>query len=64
MKRNKFIKYLNEYNCFLTREGNRHSIFTNTANGNYATIPRHPDINDYTAETICKQLGIPKILSH
>jgi len=64
MKRNKFIKYLNANNCFLSREGKRHSIFTNSVTGNYSTVPRHPDINDYTAEDICKQLGIPKIQSH
>lgn len=27
----------------------------------YNAVPRHPDVSDYTAKTICKQLGIPII---
>ena len=27
----------------------------------YNAVPRHPDVSDYTAKTICKQLGIPVI---
>ncbi|MDR1740154.1 MAG: type II toxin-antitoxin system HicA family toxin [Bacteroidales bacterium] len=64
MKRNKFVKYLNEHRCFLTKEGKKHSIFTNSVTGKFTTVPRHPDINDYTAEDVCKQLNIPKIKSH
>ena len=64
MKRNKLIKFLNSNNCFLEREGKKHSVFTNSINGKQTTIPRHPDVNDYTVEDICKQLGIPKIQSH
>lgn len=29
-----------------------------------AAIPRHPDINDYLAKEICKELDIPKIGSN
>jgi len=64
MKRLKLIKYLKENNCFLEREGTRHSVFINKINGNFTTVPRHPDINDYTIADICKQLGIPKMKSH
>jgi hypothetical protein len=64
MKRTKLLKYLNENNCFITKEGKRHSIAVNSITGNSTTVPRHSDINDYTAEDICKQLGIPKIQSH
>jgi predicted RNA binding protein YcfA (HicA-like mRNA interferase family) len=64
MKRQKLIKYLTENNCFLEREGSRHSIYTNRANGQFSSVPRHPDINDYTINDICKQLGIPKMQSH
>jgi hypothetical protein len=47
-------------NCTLYREGARHSLYV-SSNGNIAAVPRHPDISDYTAKTVCKQLGIPII---
>jgi predicted RNA binding protein YcfA (HicA-like mRNA interferase family) len=64
VKRNKLIKHLYENECFLTREGKRHSIFTNSITGKSTTVPRHPDINDFTVEDICKQLDIPQMKSH
>jgi len=30
----------------------------NTATGKRTSVPRHAEINDYTAVKICKQLGI------
>ena len=61
MKRQKLLKYLNENNCYLEREGKRHSVVTNAINGKSTTVPRHSDINDYTVDDICKQLEIPKM---
>lgn len=64
MKRNLLIKYLYTNGCTLLREGSRHSVFINNKNGKMAAIPRHPDINDYLAKEICKELDIPKIGSN
>ena len=60
MKRNKFLKHLSENACVFYREGSNHTMFRNVINGNKSMIPRHPDIDEYTAFDICKQLGIPK----
>ena len=61
MKRKLLIKYLQDHGCQLAREGARHSLFINPNNGSAAASPRHPDINDYLAKEICKELDIPKI---
>jgi len=60
MKRNKLLKHLGENACVFNREGGNHTMFRNVINGKVAMIPRHPDIDEYTAAGICKQLGIPK----
>ena len=60
MKRKILIKYLEEHNCFLYREGGKHSVYKNTVTGKISTIPRHPNINDFLANEICRQLDIPK----
>lgn len=61
MKRLKLIKYLNQNNCFLLREGGNHSWFSNPLLNKKSAIPRHKEINDILANKICKDLGIAKI---
>ena len=61
MKRKILLKHLEENNCFLYREGGKHSVYKNVVNGKISTVQRHPDINDYLANEICKQLEIPKV---
>jgi hypothetical protein len=60
MKRNVLLKHLKDNNCILYREGKRHSVYINKTNGNMATVPRHADISELTALSICKQLNISK----
>lgn len=60
MKRVLFIKFLNENNCGFIKHGGRHDKYMNHTNGRKSFIPRHPDIDDYLCELICKQSGIPK----
>jgi mRNA interferase HicA len=60
VNRNALIKHLRLYGCELLREGRSHSVWTNPANGRQSSVPRHREINDYTARAICKQLGIPE----
>jgi mRNA interferase HicA len=60
MKRRDFIRHLERQGCVLDREGGRHSIYRNPANGRSAAVPRHREIKDTTAGTICAQLGIPR----
>jgi mRNA interferase HicA len=61
MKRKELISYLILHGCFLEREGKRHSVYYNSASNKSSTIPRHKEINTFTARGICKDLEIPVI---
>ena len=61
MKRKLLLKHLQSNGCVMVREGTRHSLFINPLNEKTSAVPRHPDINDYLAKEICKELGIPKV---
>ena len=61
MKRSKFIKYLNKNNCFIKREGSKHSIFYNSENNKYSTLPRQKELKNELVNKICKDLGIKQI---
>lgn len=61
MKRKDLIKYLIIYGCVLEREGKRHTIYYNPVSNKSTTIPRHNEINTFTARGICKDLEIPVI---
>ena len=60
MKHVDFVRHLNQHGCVLHRQGARHEIYRNTANGNRAAVPRHREIKESTARQICDQLGIPR----
>lgn len=60
MKRRDFIRHLEQRGCVLDREGGRHSIYRNPANGRCAAVPRHREIKETTARAICDQLGIER----
>ncbi len=59
MKRNDLIKHIIEYGCVFEREGKKHTLYYNPKTRNSATIPRHREINTYTAREICRDLNIP-----
>ncbi len=61
MKRNAFLKYLNENKCVLVREGANHSLYMNTKNGKKSTVGRHPELSNLMCKIICKQLEIPPV---
>ena len=58
MKRRDLVHHLVRQGCELDREGSRHSIYRNPANGRCASVPRHVEVMDTVARTICDQLGI------
>ncbi|RIK72848.1 MAG: addiction module toxin, HicA family [Planctomycetota bacterium] len=60
MSRKELLKHLRRNGCELLREGRAHSVWVNPANQQQASIPRHKEINDYTARAICRQLGVPE----
>lgn len=63
MKRNKFVKYLEQNGCVFTREGSNHTLYKNPNNGKVSTVPRHPEIREDLCRKICKDLGIKDILT-
>ena len=58
MKRKDLIKYLLLHNCLFEREGKKHTLYYNPQTNSSATVPRHSEINTFTARGICKDLGI------
>lgn len=60
MKRSELERHLRNAGCHLEREGGRHAIWLNPANGATAAIPRHSELKRNTARRICSDLGIEK----
>jgi predicted RNA binding protein YcfA (HicA-like mRNA interferase family) len=60
VKRADLIRHLSRYGCQLLREGGRHSIYWNPTNRRTSAVPRHTEVNDYTARKICRDLEIPE----
>jgi mRNA interferase HicA len=60
MKRPELLRHLRLYGCILKREGTRHSLYMNPANGVVETIPRHVEIDNRLARKICNRLKIPE----
>ncbi len=58
MKTTYFIRYLNQNNCLLTREGGIHSIFQHTLNKKISSVPRHREVKNNLVRKICKDLEI------
>lgn len=59
MKRRELIRHLQKQGCVLEREGGRHSVWINPANGLIQAVPLHAEIGDFLAKSICKRLEIP-----
>ncbi|WP_337176435.1 type II toxin-antitoxin system HicA family toxin [Paludisphaera sp.] len=59
MKRRDLVRHLERHGCRLLREGGRHSIFFNPANGTTSAVPRHAEIYDFLALKICRDLQVP-----
>ncbi|OIO76544.1 MAG: addiction module toxin, HicA family [Elusimicrobia bacterium CG1_02_37_114] len=61
MKRAELIRHLLESGCVFEKEGKKHTIFYNPESWKSAAIPRHKEINTFTARGICKDLEIEVI---
>ena len=59
MKRRDLVRHLESHGCELLREGSRHSVFVNRNKGKASSVPRHSEVNDFTARKICRDLEIP-----
>ena len=58
MKRGDVLRYLEAHNCRWVREGRRHSVYRNAANGRQSTVPRHTEIKNGLVRKICRDLEI------
>jgi mRNA interferase HicA len=60
MKRLDLIRHLEAHCCYLLRDRGKHSVYVNPANNQTSAVPRHREINDFLAQKICQDLGIPR----
>jgi predicted RNA binding protein YcfA (HicA-like mRNA interferase family) len=58
MKRAALLKKLNQQGAVFTRHGAKHDVYTQPRTNKDATVPRHDEINEYTAKAILKKLSI------
>jgi mRNA interferase HicA len=61
LKRHQLISHLKQQGCQFEREGSRHTIYTNPANGAKVPVPRHAEIDNRLARKICQQLAVALI---
>jgi hypothetical protein len=57
MKREKLLEQVRGYGAVFIRHGKKHDIYENPRTHEYTQIPRHPDVNEYTARDIIKKLS-------
>ena len=57
MKRTDLLRSLTARGCLLKREGAAHSMWKNAA-GFTQAIPRHNEIDEDLARSICRKLGL------
>ncbi|MDR0495978.1 MAG: type II toxin-antitoxin system HicA family toxin [Treponema sp.] len=57
MKREKLLEQARQYGAVFVRHGKKHDIYENPRTHEYTQIPRHIDINEYTAKDILKKLS-------
>jgi hypothetical protein len=58
MKRQQFVRELEQAGCELHCHGKRHDIYRNPANGRQVPVPRHREIPDSLCRLIRRQLGL------
>jgi len=57
MKRDELLKKLQKYGAVFVRHGSKHDIYENPRTHEYTQIPRHSEINKYTAQGILDKLS-------
>jgi hypothetical protein len=57
MKRQKLLAKIAELNAVFIRYGKKHDIYENPRTHELTQVPRHPDINEYTACGIIKKMS-------
>lgn len=59
MKRVDLLRRLADEACVLDRSDGPHDIYRNIITGKRAPVPRHREINEYTARAIIRRLSTP-----
>lgn len=59
MKATNLIKFPNQQNCALIREGANHSIFQNQNNRKITSVPLHKEIKNNLVRKIDRDIEIP-----
>lgn len=59
MKRADLERHLRQQGCEFLREGGKHAIWWNPVNRKVSSLPRHREVNDFTARKICRDLEVP-----
>ena len=57
MKKFELIQKLNRQGAVFVRHGDRHDVYMQPKTNKEATVPRHDEINEYTAKAILKKLS-------
>ncbi|MDR2766692.1 MAG: type II toxin-antitoxin system HicA family toxin [Treponema sp.] len=57
MKKFDLIRKLNQQGAIFLRHGAKHDVYTQPRTGKEAAVPRHDDINEFTAKAILKKLS-------
>jgi predicted RNA binding protein YcfA (HicA-like mRNA interferase family) len=56
MKKTELIQRLNQQGAVLLRRGGKHDVYVQPKTNKEATVPRHTEINEFTAKAILKKL--------
>lgn len=59
MKRHDLLARLRDEGCVLARHGAGHDLYRNVITGKQEAVPRHAEINEYTARDIIRRLSAP-----
>ena len=57
MKKTELLQKLNKQGAFFVRHGAKHDVYFQPKTNKEATVPRHTEINEYTAKAILKKLS-------
>ena len=59
MKRRDLLARLRDEGCVLVRTVGKHDFYRNVITGVSQPVPRHREINEYTARDIIRELSAP-----
>jgi len=60
VKRLDLVRILADEGCVLARSVGGHDVYRNVITGISSPVPRHREINEYTARAIIRKLAAPK----